>query len=116
MGFRKQTNIERRQAGSYNENGRYEKSPAETISVMASVQPLNASESEQYTLADIEGNRTARLIKVYTDVPLLCDTEDNLTVADIVIWGGKRWKVILCEPWQSNVISHYKSIAVEVPE
>ena len=116
MGFRKQIEVERRPAGSYNQNGIYENKSAETIEILASVQPLNAKDSEQFTLAGIEGNRTARLIKIYSDVPLQYETEDNLNVADIVLWIGRRWKVILCEPWQSNVISHYKSYAVEVPE
>ena len=115
MGFRKQIEVVRRPAGDYNQNGIYEQKAAETIVVSASVQPLNAKDSEQFTLAGIEGNRTARLIKVYTDVPLLFETENNETVADHILWAGKRWKVILCEPWQSNVISHYKSYAVEVP-
>ncbi len=116
MGFRKTIEVERRQPGGYNEKGIYEQQQAEQIYVLASVQPLNAKDSEQLTKAGIEGNRTARLIKLYTDVPLLFENEDNTSVADYVLWKDKRWKVILCEPWQSNVISHYKSYAVEVSE
>jgi hypothetical protein len=34
--------------------------------------------------------------------------------ADILLWRGKRYKVINCEEWQSNVISHFKMVSWEV--
>jgi hypothetical protein len=34
--------------------------------------------------------------------------------ADILLWLGKRYKIAMQEEWQSNIISHFRYIGVEV--
>jgi hypothetical protein len=34
--------------------------------------------------------------------------------ADILLWLGKQYKIAMQEEWQSNIISHFRYIGVEV--
>ena len=98
MGFRKSQIVFRATGDSNFEYGVVVKPTYSMIEIMASVQPLNANETAQYTKVNSDGEFTANMIKLYTDEPLL---------------PSKR-KVIMCSAYQSGVISHYKSIAQEV--
>jgi len=61
-----------------------------------------------------EGRRNGRVVKIYSDVELYTAKQSTGQNADIVIWLGKNFEVIGCDPYQMEVISHYKSLAVEV--
>ena len=114
MGFRKSQIVFRATGDSNFEYGVVVKPTYSMIEIMASVQPLNANETAQYTKVNSDGEFTANMIKLYTDEPLLPSKQDEESWPDYVFWQGKYWKVIMCSAYQSGVISHYKSIAQEV--
>ncbi|WP_196595242.1 hypothetical protein [Pectinatus frisingensis] len=121
MGFRKKFNITRTTTvGHLDDVGNYvESTDKTTISIKASVQPLNNEETQ--ALAD--GGRTARTVKLYTSTKLLperqayTDADGNnvqTQTADVLTYDGETWKIIMCNAYQSGVISHYKAYAQEV--
>lgn len=110
MGLRYPVTIERKTGGRWNADGLWEDGTAETMTISASVQPLNARE---YTAIALEGNHTVRGVKIYTDVELYTDRE-KVREADVLLWQNARWKVVQCDPFQSGVISHFRAYALEV--
>lgn len=119
MGFRRPVQVIRQATGTVGSDGYYTPGTKETIIIYASVQPLNANE---YTQLSVAGARNTRYVKAYTTTRLYTAHEINWEAAqydgqfqaDIIIWQGSRYKVIQCDPFQSGVISHYKAIAEEV--
>lgn len=110
MGFRYPVQIERTTGGTWNEDGNWSDGTVETLTIRASVQPLNGKE---YTQVQPEGDHTVNAVKVYSSVPLLPDRESTQE-ADVVLWQGSRFRVVQCDAFQSGVIPHYKSYALEV--
>lgn len=121
MGFRKRFNITRTTTvGHFDDAGNWVESTDKTIiTIRASVQPLNNEETQ--ALAD--GGRTARTVKLYTSTKLLPERQSYTDVdgnsvpaqtADVLIYDGEQWKIIMCNAYQSNVINHYKAYAQEV--
>lgn len=112
--FRKPHTVKRKSSGDY-VKGRWQGGTVSELTVMASAQPLKASE-----LAALpEGQRgTGLVIKIYTDTELKTALEETETLPgqspDIFIWQGKNFEVIEVAPYQSGVIPHYKCTAVEV--
>lgn len=117
-GFRRKIEIIRRSGGAVNDDGMYVPPQEVSISIKASVQPLNQTERGLYTQALPEGRRTANYIKLYTANPLISTKgvvgDYGDTMSDIVLWQGRQWEVVHVDAFQSNVISHYKAVAVEV--
>lgn len=110
MGFRKPVQIMRKSVGKWNDDGIWAPGTEETMTISASVQPLRSSE---YTAIDPEGNHTVRGVKAYTDTELYTDREKDRE-ADVILWRGSRWKVVQCDSFQSDVISHFRAYALEV--
>ena len=110
------TNVEilRTSTGQYDDDGVWQEGTQSSLSVIANVQPLNAREFEQYTKILAGGNRTISLVKIYTNAILLTDAQMTGQKADILLWLGKRYKIAMKEEWQSNIISHFRYIGVEV--
>lgn len=110
------TNVEilRTTTGQYDDDGNWQDGVQQTLDVVANVQPLNAREFEQYTKILAGGNRTISLVKVYTNAILLTDVQMTGQKADILVWRGKHYKIAMKEEWQSNIISHFRYIGVEV--
>ena len=110
------TNVEilRTTAGQYDDDGVWQEGTQSSMSVIANVQPLNARETEQYTEVLAGGNRTIGMVKIYTNAILLTDAQMTGQKADILLWLGKRYKIAMAEEWQSNIISHFRYIGVEV--
>lgn len=117
-GFRRKIDVIRPTAGAYNDDGEWVDGTSETINVYASVQPLNADERAQYSTLAPEGASEYRAIKIYSNVPLIPAHQSTADTAmaegDIVQWLGRQYRVVLCEEWQSNIISHYHMVAWEV--
>nr|DAO21583.1 MAG TPA: Minor capsid protein [Caudoviricetes sp.] len=119
MGFRRPVTVERQNVGQVGDDGYYTPSAITTMTIFASVQPLNTKE---YTQLGIDGERNVRYVKAYTKTRLYAvrangwkpAAHDGQFQADVIIWQGSRYKVIQCDPYQSGVISHYKAIAQEV--
>lgn len=114
MFFNRSVQILRSASGSYDDDGNWQEGVQQTLDVIANVQPLNASEKEQYTQILSGGNRTVTMVKIYTNAILLTDAQMGGQKADEIVWLGKRYKIAMREEWQSNIISHYRYIGVEV--
>lgn len=110
------TNVEilRSSDGHYDDDGNWQDGVQQTLDVVANVQPLDTREFEQYTKILAGGNRTISLVKVYTNAILLTDVQMTGQTADILVWRGKHYKIAMVEEWQSNIISHFRYIGVEV--
>ena len=114
MFFNRSVQILRSASGSYDDDGNWQEGVQQTLDVVANVQPLNTREIEQYTQILTGGNRTISLVKVYTNAILLTDVQMTGQKADILVWRGKHYKIAMVEEWQSNIISHFRYIGVEV--
>ena len=114
MFFNRKVQILRSASGSYDDDGNWQEGVQQTLDVVANVQPLNTREIEQYTKILAGGNRTISLVKVYTNAILLTDVQMTGQTADILVWRGKHYKIAMVEEWQSNIISHFRYIGVEV--
>lgn len=102
--------------GYYNNDGIYVRTNTTQRTISANVQPANNKDMELLP----DGARTIRVIKAFTDEVLFSSqqateyTEERK--GDILIVDGVPFVVVRCDAWQSNVISHYESIATEVGE
>ena len=102
--------------GYYNDSGMYVDTGVEQRTIPANVQPANNKDMELLP----DGARTIRVIKVFTDEVLFSSqqateyTEERK--GDILIVDGVPFAVVRCDAWESNVISHYESLAIEVGE
>lgn len=114
MFFNSQVTMFRKAPSGYNDDGIWQDSTETETTVIANVQPLNASEKEQYTQILSGGNRTIKMVKIYTNAILLTDTQMGGQKADEIVWLGNRYKIAMKEEWQSNIISHFRYIGVEV--
>ena len=114
MFFNRKVQILRSSDGQYDDDGNWQDGVQQTLDVVANVQPLDTREFEQYTKILAGGNRTISLVKVYTNAILLTDVQMTGQTADILVWRGKHYKIAMKEEWQSNIISHYRYIGVEV--
>lgn len=114
MFFNSQVALIRKAQSGYDDNGEWQDSTETETTIIANVQPLNASEKEQYTQILSGGNRTVSMVKIYTNALLLTDMQMGGQKADVIVWLGKRYKIAMKEEWQSNIISHFRYIGVEV--
>ena len=114
MFFNSHVSVLRKLPSGYDEDGNWKDSEEIKTTIIANVQPLNQRESDQYTQVLGFGNRTVRMVKIYTNADLVLDTQMRGDKADVVVWLGRKYKVAMQEEWQSNIISHYRYIGVEV--
>ena len=114
MFFNSHITVIRHNQGGYNNDGYYTAGSVKNVGIEANVQPLNTRELAQYTQILQGGNRSAKLVKIYTDETLKLDRQTAGQTADVIVWQNARYKVVMCEEWQSNIISHYRYIAQEL--
>ena len=118
MSFRTKQTVERVTGGYYDDNGMWQDGEVETIEIIASVQPLNADERAQYVEMLPEGATNYNAVKIYSNTALQVEKQEQDgnagQEADILCWRGKKYKIVNCEEWQSNVISHFRMVAWEV--
>lgn len=114
MFFNSQVALIRKAQSGYDDDGVWQDSTETETTIIANVQPLNASEKEQYTQILSGGNRTVSMVKIYTNALLMTDVQMGGQKADVIVWLGKRYKIAMKEEWQSNIISHFRYIGVEV--
>lgn len=79
------------------------------ISLNGSVQPITGNERQ--TLP--EGIRERARYAIYTDYALRTDDQTAKTPADTLDLFGKKYKVVIVEPWQNGLINHYRAIVSE---
>jgi hypothetical protein len=110
--------VERITGGYIDDDGMWHDGQAETLEIIASVQPLNADEKSQYVEMLPEGATNYNAVKIYSNTALQVEKQAQGDIAgqeaDILCWRGKRYKIVNCEEWQSNVISHFRMVAWEV--
>lgn len=115
MGFRRPHTVKRRLQGQYL-NGKWQEGAEQTITIQASVQPLNEQEVQSLP----EGRRSGKAYKVFTDTELYEADQETAGQAarnaDIIVIGGKDFEIVRVLPHLAGVLSHYKCYAVEVPE
>lgn len=118
MSFRSKQTVERTTGGYIDDDGMWNDGQAETFEIIASVQPLNADEKAQYVEMRPEGATNYNAVKIYSNTALQVQKQAQGDIAgqeaDILLWRGKRYKIINCEEWQSNVISHFRMVGWEV--
>lgn len=106
--FRKDVTVKRPAAGSY-VNGVWVEGAQSTLIIKASVQPATAEEMESLP----EARRNLGVYKLYTDTQLQ-NLLENANNPDIVVIGGHDYEIMRCEPWQNNIVNHYKALAARV--
>lgn len=107
-GFRKTFTITRHDAGSYVEGVWVEGSESD-IDIQASAQPLRPDEVQLLP----EARRNEQAFKIYTDAPLQIAEPGDSTNSDKITIDGEVFELISVAPNQSDVINHYKAIAVK---
>ena len=114
MFFNTTVTVLRNLAGHYDNDGYFVQGKSSTLTIKANVQPLNQREMAQYTAILPGGNRTAQLMKMYTNAFLNLDSQISNITADVIVWNNREFKVVMLEEWQSNIISHYRYILQEI--
>lgn len=107
--FRSSFTIRRKTAGSY-VNGFWVEGSESTFVIQASVQPVTGLELQALP----EARRNSQVVKFYTDTLLLTASPDGATNPDILEAFGFDFEVFEVQPWQSNVISHYKCMGYKL--
>lgn len=93
--------------GTYNGDGVYiPAANAADETIYASVQPIG-DELERLP----EGRREKSAYKIFTDTLLRTAKEKN---ADVLEYKGIQYQVHLIEPWQNDIINHYKALIMEI--
>lgn len=108
--FRKPITVLRTSPGAYGADGNWVEGTQTTLTLAMSVQPLSVEEMDALP----EGRRNSKSVKIYSGDELLPADQTSGQNADIVVWIGKNYEVVGCNPYQMGVIPHYKSYAVEV--
>lgn len=105
--------VRRKDPGSYVNGVWVEGTDVPDFTIKASWQPLNGKDLE--TLE--EGERLRVVYKGYTETELF--PADPLTQEEgDIIEGpdGKDYEVVNVEPWQNNLINHYKFMVTRLKE
>lgn len=114
MFFDTSVTLTRYAVGQYDNDGYFVPGQTTTSTIKANVQPLNQRELEQYTHILPGGNRSASLVKIYTNEVLLTDVQTTDQRADVITWNGKNFKIVMVEQWLSGIISHYRYVGQEL--
>jgi len=89
--------------------GRFiEGAPTDTA-IFASVQPLKAHEIMQLP----EGRRNSKSFWLFTDTKLNVIDELNKINPDLITIDSELFEVFKIEPWQNNVIPHFKVMVMK---
>lgn len=106
--FRKPVTVTRPAQGSF-VNGIWVDGTTTTLTIDASVQPANTNDLQSLP----ENRRTLGVYVLYSDVPFQSAIE-NKQNPDIVKINGEDYEIAKSMPWQNDVVSHYKAMAVRV--
>lgn len=95
---------------TYN-GGIYVDNPVEEFEIWASVQPLSNADRD-LVQAELNLNRYAEGVRIYSDVPLLADDDKKRIRGDTIIVEGESYKVFTLASWQHLNLRHYRHIAM----
>lgn len=107
--FRSAFTLKRKSAPDTYVNGKLVAAGTTSTTIQASVQPLNGQEM----LLLPEARRTSQAVNIYTTTQLRVANTVTGYNADLVTAFGSDFEIISCEPWQSNVINHYKAVGIK---
>lgn len=99
--------IKRLTPGAY-VNGFWVEGSSSTFNILATVQPVSGLEMQSLP----EGRRESQAVKIYTSTQLR--TIEDSKNPDILLAFGYEFEIATVEPWQSNLINHYKCIAYKL--
>lgn len=92
--------------------GRWVEGEAVEVEIEANVQPLKFHEILQMP----EGDRTKEWIKIYSAEELYTSQEGaDGRQADIILWEGKKFKVMQCHHYNMGVLDHFSARAAREP-
>lgn len=106
--FRSIYTVKRKNGGGYTD-GIWQEATEHSFVISASLQPVSGPEMESLP----EGRRESQVIKIYTSSKLQTVTDAN---PDVLEASGMRFEIVSVAPYQSNVLNHYKCIAVKIGE
>lgn len=106
--MRKPLTVKRPAAGSY-VNGKWVEGNVTEITVKASVQPASTEDLQSLP----ESRRALGVYKLYSDTKFQ-SVKENATNPDIVVIDGNDYEVMECQPWQNNILNHYRALAARV--
>lgn len=99
-----------RLTGSYVDGDWVEASEA-SISITASIQPATGNDLQNVP----EGRRASGVFAVFTDTAIQTAVQGATpTKADRLSIGGILHEAVHVEPWQNNVINHYKALFARI--
>lgn len=104
--FRRPFIVTRKEPGSF-VDGDWVEGDYIAFIIQASVQPLKGEEMQMLP----EGRRNSQAVYIYTKTKLNTVDEAN---PDLLQAFGSDFEIYSVEPWQSNVINHYKCIGMKV--
>lgn len=111
MIFRRPLQIIRKQAGFYNNAGKWvDGANSVGLTIQASVQPLLGKDVN--TLP--ENRRSLESYCLYTNTSLTVLNELTRLRGDIVVIGGKNYEIVSRHDWQNGIVDHYKYIVQRV--
>lgn len=105
--FRHAVTVTRGAAGSYS-HGIYSAGTTSTLTIQASVQPTKPND----TLLLPELRRNDKAFVLFSDTVL--NLVNGSTPPDRVSLFGETFEILAQDPWQNNVINHYKYVAAKV--
>ena len=110
--FRRPLTVQRKTAGTYEEDGLFVEGVASTLPIQASVQPANGEALQALP----EAQRDLETYTLYTETALNVSSQDLGTTADIVTINGVRFVVQKKAPWQNNIINHNAYLVQKVAQ
>lgn len=106
--FRKPITVNRFAAGAYVNGVWTEAAPVAVVGVTASIQPAPGKEMESLDA----GRRTKRGFILYTDT--LLQSVETAKNPDQVVLADGSYEVVKVEPWQNQVLPHYRALIVRM--
>lgn len=87
--------IHRAAPGKYGDDGRWQQSQPQEMSIKAYIEPIAAEDLIQQP----EGRRTEDLVKVYSRERLFHTREELQTKGDLIFYDGKVFELFSVETW-----------------
>lgn len=109
--FRTHRTVLRESAGSY-VNGRWMAGTRSVLTTLASIQPVSTVIGQDMQALP-EGRHISDFVKIYSSDKLQMTSDGKGLQPDIVVFFGYGYELVSIFINQSNVINHYKYIAVK---
>ena len=106
--MRQTITVLRKSGGSYDVNDRWVEGVETPIEhKYTSVQPASAEDLKMLP----EGERRDGMILIWDKEELIASLENSAIESDIIVYDGRRYKVIMVNAWKTGILDHYEAIA-----